>query len=1018
MLKIANSSTGAVFWPILARKARQCLTFALSALAILIGCVVFEVPVHALPADRSISEFIHRSWSVDEGLPHSTVRAIAQTADGYIWFGTPEGVSRFDGVRFDGFESALFAPIRGAGVASLLATRDGGLIIGTRGQGIWRYEKDKLVRLAPTMLSTAGGSAIEAPNGDVWISLDTDGLARISGDKVRTFTLVDGLPSNAVRALQLDQHGVLWIGTLRGLATLREDRIELPLAGTVWATVPVAGLSPRKAGGFWLGMANKGVASFDKGVLTPVGPRNAFQDANITSIHADRDETIWVGAVEGLFRIAGGKIERTTTAEGLSSNTVRALFEDAEGGMWAGTDRGVNRYRSGAIRAIGARHGLEEEFVRAVMEDRKGRTWIATSDGLYLQRPDRGYKRYAREHGLVNNAILSMAEDASGTLWAGSYGGGLHKLAGDRFVPIAQELQRAATTVRAIVPGRDRELWIGTSTGLYLVDAGSGRVQTHWDVTSGLPSEHVNALYLDGARRLWIGTRAGLAMRDGGGQLHVIPQIGAGSNVLSLSAGNEQRLWVSTARGLALLQLSADTYRVSPVTDRSALPEQSFFAVVEDGRGSIWICANRGLIRAPVEAMVKPAKVSPGEGIGVQLGRGDGMPTAQCNGATQPSGWKTTSGQLLFATARGLAAVHAGNMQIAVARPPVPLIKSVHVDGAPVPAAARAPLRLAAGSHRVEIEFIGISLAAPERLRYEYRLLGLDDNWMDAKSDTKAVFANLPSGTYRFEVRSHLGTGEASASAVHLEVVQEPRLVERWWFRVLMASALIAMIVAVIALRVRHLEAQKLLLHKTVEARTSELETEKRKLQSISEEREQLLNQVAESARAYEKLSKEDSLTGIANRRELDRVLSAEFARSVRTNRPLSVILADIDHFKRVNDEHSHAVGDAVLKHVAQVLKHACRKIDSVGRFGGEEFLLVLPETGHDEAMHICERLRKSIAGEDPVSGPRKDKTLPAITMSFGVASLTDETTHERLIAHADAKLYEAKHAGRNRVMG
>ena len=982
------------------------------------GLVGVGGQTHALPVDRSISDFIQRSWSVDEGLPHSTVRAIVQTTDGYVWFGTPEGVSRFDGVRFDGIDSTLFAPIRGAGVASLLATRDGGLIIGTRGQGIWRYNKDHLVRLASTMLSTAGGSAVEAPNGDVWISLDTDGLAKISGDKVRTYTMADGLPSNTVRALQFDQNGLLWIGTLRGLATMRDERIELPLAGTAWATVQVAGLSLRKAGGFWLGMANKGVASFHDGVLTPVGPRNAFQDANITSIHADRDETIWVGAVEGLFRIAGGRIERTTTADGLSSNTVRTLFEDAEGGMWAGTDRGVNRYRSGAIRAIGARQGLKEEFVRAVMEDRQGRTWIATSDGLYLQRPDRSFKRYAREHGLVNNAVLSMAEDAGGTLWVGSYGGGLHRLAGDRFVSVAQELHHGASTIRAIAPGRDRELWVGTSSGLYLIDTGSGRIQTHWDVTTGLPSEHVNALYLDGARRLWIGTRAGLAMRDGGGQMHVVPQIGAGSNVLSLSTGNDQRLWVSTSRGLALLQLSNDAYTVSPVTDRTALPEQSFFAVLEDGRGSIWICANRGLIRAPVEAMVKPAKLSAGEGIGVQLGRGDGMPTAQCNGATQPSGWKTASGQLLFATARGLAAVHAGNMQIAMARPPIPLIKSVHVDGAPVPAAKRVPLRLAAGTHRVEIEFIGISLAAPERLRYEYRLLGLDDNWMDAKGDTKAVFANLPSGTFRFEVRSHLGTGEASTAAGSLEIVQEPQLLERWWFRVLLAAALVAMIVIVIAMRVRQLEAQKTLLHKTVEARTSELETEKRKLQSISEEREQLLNQVAESARAYERLSKEDALTGIANRRELDRVLAAEFARAVRTGRPLTVVLADIDHFKRINDDHSHAAGDAVLKHVAQLLKHACRKIDAVGRFGGEEFLLVLPETEHAEAVHICERLRKSVAGENPGDGLQHDASLPAITMSFGVASLGDDTTHERLIARADAKLYEAKHAGRNKVFG
>lgn len=1008
MLRLRDS-----FWP----ATRSCLGFVFCLLLAIWNWAALPDRADALPIDRSITELIHRSWSVDEGLPHSTIRAIAQTPDGYMWFGTPEGVSRFDGMRFDAYDSPLFAPIRGAGIASLLATRDGALIIGTRGQGIWRYANEHLKRIAPKMLSTAGGAAIEASSGDIWISLDADGVARIRGDSVRTFTMTDGLPSNDIRALHLDDKGLVWVGTTRGLATIQDERIELPLSATNWASVPVEDIAARKAGGLWIATSNRGIAAYDRGTLMPVALKTGLQEANITSLHVDRDDNVWVGSVEGVYRIAGNRIERATTAEGLSSNTVRALFEDSEGGVWVGTDRGVNRYRSGAIKAMGARQGLEEEFVRAVMEDRQGRTWVSTSDGLYMQKGGRAIRRFAREQGLVNNAVLSLAEDPNGTLWAGTYGGGLHRLSGERFVAVTPELQRAATTVRAIEPGRDRDLWVGTSTGLYLVDANSGRVQSHWDVSRGLPSAHVNALYMDKGRRLWIGTRGGLAMRDGGGNIHVVSQIGAGANVLSLSAGESQRLWVSTSRGLALVRLSQESYAVSPITDRTALPEQSFFSVLEDGLGSIWICANRGLIRASVDSLVKPAKLSPGDGIGIQLGRGDGMPTAQCNGATQPSGWKTKSGHLLFATARGLATVQPGDMQIAVARPPVPLIKSVYVNGLPIPSAKRAPLTLDAGSHRVQIEFIGISLSAPERLRYEYRLLGVDDNWVDAKSDTKAVFANLPSGTFRFEVRSHLGTGEASPVGT-MEIIQEPRLVERWWFRVLMATALIGMIVAVIALRVRHLEAQKSLLHQTVEARTSELEAEKRKLQSISEEREQLLQQVAESARAYEKLAKEDALTGIANRRELDRVLASEFARAVRTGRPLSVVLADIDHFKRINDENSHAVGDSVLKHVAQSLKGACRKIDSVGRYGGEEFLLVLPETGLDEALQICERLRRSIAEEIPGDAFQKDKDLPQITMSLGVASLADDTTHERLIARADAKLYEAKYGGRNKVVG
>ncbi|MBL8520911.1 MAG: diguanylate cyclase [Betaproteobacteria bacterium] len=974
--------------------------------------------VAALPQDRPFSEFIHRSWSVDEGLPHSTVRALAQSADGYVWLGTPEGISRFDGLRFDIHDSPVFAPLRGAGVYSLLATRSGALIIGTRDQGVWRYAQDQLVRIAPAMLGSAGNVALENAAGDIWISLDTDGLARISGDKVRTLSVADGLPSNVVRSLWLGKDGDVWVGTARGLAVVRGERIEMPLAGTAIATAHIAGIAARRDGGMWIATANQGVFMFDNGALKRMPWQDILREATLTSLREDRDGTLWAGSVEGLFRFVAGRGERLTTADGLSSNTVRDLYEDAEGGLWVGTDRGVNRYRSGVVRVIGPRQGLTDEFTRAVLEDPRGQLWIATSDGLFMQQKDSRLRRFGREQGLINSAVLSLGLDRNGTLWAGTYGGGLHRLAGGRFSVVAPELRKTGSSVRSIAAGREGELWVGSSSGLFQVDTANGEVVSHWDMTGGLPSEHVNALYFDSSRRLWIGTRGGLAVRDGAGRLIAVPEIGAGANVLSLSPGEQNRLWVSTSRGLALIHLEQDSFRASPVAERAALPEQSFFSVLEDGVGNIWICANRGLIRAPVDAVVRPTRAAPGEGIGVILGRGDGMPTAQCNGATQPSGWKTAAGHLLFATARGVAVLQPADRQEMAVKAPDPLIKSVRVDGAPVRPIAGMPLTLSAGSHRIDIEFIGVTLSAPERLRYEYRLTGQDDNWSDAKGDTKAVYANLPSGEYRFEVRTRMAGGTLSATTATLAIVQQPRLIETWWFRITLAMGLVGLIVTVIALRVRHLETQRTLLRETVEARTAELQVEKRKLESVNEERTQLLEKVAEAARAYEKLSKEDSLTGIANRRELDRILVAEFARAVRTGRPLSVVLADLDHFKRVNDQHSHATGDAVLKVVAQQLKHACRKIDAVGRYGGEEFLLILPETALEEALQICERLRRTIAGELADGHAPGSVDLPPVTMSFGVASLADDTTHDRLIARADAKLYEAKHAGRNQVKG
>ena len=208
------------------------------------------------------------------------------------------------------------------------------------------------------------------------------------------------------------------------------------------------------------------------------------------------------------------------------------------------------------------------------------------------------------------------------------------------------------------------------------------------------------------------------------------------------------------------------------------------------------------------------------------------------------------------------------------------------------------------------------------------------------------------------------------------------------------------------------INTQRKRLQQMIDERTRDLESEKQKLASINKEKAHLLLQVANAAKEYERLSKEDSLTGLSNRRELDRILSHEFERAVRNGRPLSIALADIDFFKKINDLHSHAVGDEALRVVAHILKEGCRGIDMVGRYGGEEFVLVLPEADLEVARQICERLRVAIQQFDWQS---KQSGLK-LTMSFGLATLSDETSYERLVALADARLYKAKEGGRNRV--
>lgn len=192
----------------------------------------------------------------------------------------------------------------------------------------------------------------------------------------------------------------------------------------------------------------------------------------------------------------------------------------------------------------------------------------------------------------------------------------------------------------------------------------------------------------------------------------------------------------------------------------------------------------------------------------------------------------------------------------------------------------------------------------------------------------------------------------------------------------------------------------------------SELQDLYQTLADANQQKTLLLEELQAQKSVLERQNSEDSLTGLYNRRFIDLQLSREFLRAQRYNRNLIVIMADLDHFKRINDDFGHQTGDQVLMVVAQILKESCREVDFIARYGGEEFLLLLPETPSNGAIFVCERIRKAVEGHDW----DQLTTGLKVTISQGIAYNTKVESHLVMLHHADTKLYEAKRAGRNTV--
>ncbi len=1008
------------FLPVLPNLPAHILGLAASRLATLLAALILlPLPSWALDASKPLSEFMIQTWSVDEGLPHSAIRDIAQTKDGYLWFATHEGVARFDSLNFTVFNEANTPALKGTGVITLLPSKDGGLYIGLRDGGVVRYLDGKFAAVASNPPLPAGRASLlaEDTSGALWCSMGSAGIVRIAGGTAKSFGVADGLPAGIITIVRATADGAVWVGTANGLAVFRGDKFVSKPTRSWLDTAGIADVLLDSNKRLWVATSGEGLAIVEGDSIRRIRRPQGLASESLTRLIEDRNGSIWVGSLEGVQRIERDRpehIERFTAADGLSNNNIRVILEDSESGVWVGTDQGASRFRESLLLTWGARRGITQEFTRTVLEDRKGRVWTATADGLFMMQ-DGATRRYGREQGLLTTAVLSLAEDPNGTLWVGTNGGGLHRLVRDRFEQVSAKLALPAVAVRAILPARDGALYVGTATSLlkwsWKQEVPVQRVST----ALGQNVEQVTSLHQDARGHVWVGSRSGAGVIDAGAGGPVMKVVEGKSPVLAINGDQKGRVYVSfTTYGLARIEGEGAAGKARFLSRADGVPEQSYFVALDDRRGNLWLCSTRGIVKLPMAQIDERIagtreKIEP-----ANFTRADGMASTQCNGASQPAGWVMRDGRVLFPTAKGIAVVSPDAKTLAARKAPPVHVRRVSIDGASAAFSMERGVELPSGTHRLEVEYVGLSFSDPEKVRYRYRLEGFDESWVEAQRETKAAFTNITPGEYVFRVRSSREGGEWNDDGMALRVVQKPHFYETGWFR---WGGLVVVLLAAFAAyrgRVRQLESQRTLLHVTVQQRTRELELEKQKLESASNEKAKLLVQVADAARAYEKLSKEDALTGLPNRRELDRFLAHEFERAVRNGRPLAVALGDIDFFKKINDMYSHAAGDEVLRSIAQILGADSRNLDMVGRYGGEEFLLVLPDTGRDEAHAICERLRLSVEAFDwqaKGAGPR-------VTMSFGLAAMDADSSHERLVARADARLYEAKAGGRNRVCG
>jgi diguanylate cyclase (GGDEF)-like protein len=939
-----------------------------------------------LDPQKALSQYLQSSWALQNGLPQKTVMSVAQTSDGYLWLATEDGLVRFNGRTFVTFDERNAPGLGDRFIRSLAAAPDGSLWIGTM-SGLARYQGGRFesYRRGPETRSDIYDIAA-GQDGSVWFSSES-GLRRVQNGVLRNYTTADGLPANEITGVAAGPDGAIWAATLNGLARFASGRFTTYANWEGGSGGALNTVSVGRNGNVWIGSKDGSVGLWKGGKLIPWWKGNG---ARIECLHEDLDGTLWIAFRElGLGRLRGGKLELFARRDGLPSSNPDWIFEDKERDLWIGwADEGLTMLRDAKFTMFGKPEGLSSDSITSVLQDADGSIWAGTADAGLNHLANGKVQVLSTQDGLADKAVLGMMQARDGSLWIGSETGAVTRIQNGR----AKKFHIATTLspgVPAIVEDHGGNVWFG-------FDMPNGLVRFHDGKLEPLPLQgKVRGLAVSPDGGIWIASYLfGLTEYKDGVFHNYSLKDGLSSVVLtSVYVDSQGAIWAGTA--LAGLNRWKDG-KITRYSVEQGLADSTVDAVMEDGYGYLWLSGPRGISRVSMQELNDYAEGRMKAVHSESYGYSDGLRSTEATAEAQPAIWKARDGRLWFATTGGLAKIDPGHIRTNEIAPVVQIV-DIAVDGKRA-ASIEDGMQLPAGGGHVEIGFSTTSFVAPERMQIRYRLAGVDGDWIDVGARRSASYSNLAPGNYRFEVWAANSDGRASKDATILHFRLLPHYYQTYWFRGLCILGVALLAWRIYVSRVEYLVRKTHELEAIVSKRTSELSEA---LRAAEAAKEQLRDQAMR-----------DSLTGFWNRRAALEILIGEIDRCSREGRPLCVLMADLDHFKAINDTWGHLAGDAVLHDASDCLRKRLRRFEAIGRYGGEEFLILLPDCSMTTALRRAEELRASIEKLTIQIGSR----AISVTSSFGAAEYEPGNSVEELIGKADACLYAAKNEGRNRV--
>jgi signal transduction histidine kinase/ligand-binding sensor domain-containing protein len=798
---------------------------ALAVLAnVAVGLVCGSASLLALDPSLAVSQYAHTAWTVGEGFSLGAVYAMAQTPDGYLWLGSEFGLFRFDGVKFVPWKPPDGEQLPARNIYSLLTARDGTLWIGTFA-GLSSWHDGRLTRFHE-LDNVFVRSMLEDRDGTVWVGGMSDHgghLCAVRGGRV-TCSGGDGLSGQFGRfvwSFHEDPAGALWVGTDSGLwrwAPGSPKRYVIPGA-------QIGDLSEADDGRLVIGIRDRALRQLIGDRIEPYPirsgsrPTTLLRDPEVDSnkLLRDRDGGLWIGTAErGLVHVAHGRADTFGTSDGLAGNISCSLFEDREGTIWVATTGGLDRFRQPSVVTFSTKQGLLTDAVVSVLGATDGSVWLATRKGLMRFR-DGQFTTVGTTSRLPDDATQSMYEDTNGRLWVFTNRGLAH-LDGQRLVHVPGVSSKQVFSMTGDESGN---LWLSGDAGLTHLRAGRVVEDIPWSTIGQTRAKVVVSdkggvwlsFWTDGGVRYFKDgqVRASYSVRDGLGKGHVP----------GLALDRDGALWASTEEG-GLSRIKDG--RVATLTTRNGLPCDTIHGTLQDDRRSLWVygaCGIFRITRAELDAWI----AQPSHRIETTLwDASDGVKLrALATSSYGPLLSRSADGRFWFVAAEGLQVLDPNHLAVNPVSPPVHverLIADDVVRWQDLPGdTAVANIRLPPDVRDIQIDYTALSLAAPEKVRFKFKLEGQDTVWREVVNDRSVQYSNLGPRDYRFRVIASNNSGIWNEQGDALQFSIEPAYYQTAWFRVLCAAGGLGLMWAGYQLRVRQLNHQ---FEMTLEARVSE----------------------------------------------------------------------------------------------------------------------------------------------------------------------------------------------------